>query len=86
VSIRLRSANQGDGATVVVFVRPGLSWAGLNSAWLTKRSALATLEKGGVNSRVSTVLAIQKALAKAGIEFLDADQKGEGGRLRSPRA
>jgi hypothetical protein len=36
--------------------------------------------------RVSTVLAIQKALAKAGVEFLDADQKGEGVRLRSPKA
>ena len=41
-------------------------------------NALARLEKGGVDSRVSTVLAIQKALAKAGVEFLDADQKGEG--------
>jgi predicted transcriptional regulator len=49
-------------------------------------NALARLEKGAVDSRVSTVLAIQKALAKAGIEFLDADQKGEGVRLRSPKA
>jgi predicted transcriptional regulator len=48
-------------------------------------NALARIEKGGVDSRISTVLAIQKALAKAGIEFLDADQKGEGVRLRSPR-
>jgi predicted transcriptional regulator len=39
-------------------------------------NALATLKKGGLDSRVSTVLAIQKALAKAGVEFLDADQKG----------
>jgi hypothetical protein len=49
-------------------------------------NVLARLEKGGVDSRVSTVLAIQKALAKAGVEFLDADQKGEGVRLRSPKA
>jgi predicted transcriptional regulator len=49
-------------------------------------NAIARLEKGGVDSRISTVLAIQKALAKAGIEFLDADQKGEGVRLRSPKA
>jgi predicted transcriptional regulator len=49
-------------------------------------NALARLEKGGVDSRLSTVLAIQKALAKAGVEFLDADQKGEGVRLRSPKA
>jgi predicted transcriptional regulator len=49
-------------------------------------NALARLEKGGVDSRLSTVLAIQKALGKAGVEFLDADQKGEGVRLRSPKA
>ena len=28
----------------------------------------------------------QKALAKAGVEFLAADQKGEGVRLKSPKA
>jgi predicted transcriptional regulator len=49
-------------------------------------NALARLEKDVVDPRVSTVLAIQKALVKAGIEFLDADQKGEGVRLRNPRA
>jgi predicted transcriptional regulator len=49
-------------------------------------NAVARLEKGMVDSRVSTVLAIQKALAKAGIEFLPADQKGEGVRLRSPKS
>jgi predicted transcriptional regulator len=49
-------------------------------------NALARLEKGLVDSRVSTVSAVQKALAKAGIEFLEADQKGEGVRLRSPKA
>jgi predicted transcriptional regulator len=48
-------------------------------------NALSRLEKGGVDSRLSTVLAIQKALVKAGIDFLDADQKGEGVRLRSPK-
>ncbi|THD70422.1 MAG: helix-turn-helix domain-containing protein [Bradyrhizobium sp.] len=49
-------------------------------------NALVRLEKGSVDSRVSTVLAVQKALAKAGIEFLEADQKGEGVRLKSPKA
>ena len=48
-------------------------------------NALARLEKGVVDSRVSTLLAIQKALMKAGIEFLEADQKGEGVRLKSPK-
>ena len=49
-------------------------------------NAVARLEKGVVDSRVSTVMAIQKALSKAGIEFLDADQKGEGVRLKSSKA
>ena len=49
-------------------------------------NALARLEKGVVDSRVSTLLAIEKALAKAGVEFLAADQKGEGVRLKSPKS
>jgi predicted transcriptional regulator len=49
-------------------------------------NAVARLEKGLVDPRVSTVMAIQKALTKAGIEFLAADQKGEGVRLKNPRA
>ena len=46
-------------------------------------NAVARLEKGLVDPRVSTVMAIQKALTKAGIEFLAADQKGEGVRLKN---
>jgi hypothetical protein len=38
-----------------------------------------------MDSRVSTLLAIQKALTKAGIEFLAADQKGEG-TAKKPKA
>jgi DNA-binding XRE family transcriptional regulator len=49
-------------------------------------NAVARLEKGIVDSRISTVQAVQKALVKAGIEFLDADQKGEGARLKSPKS
>jgi DNA-binding XRE family transcriptional regulator len=49
-------------------------------------NAVARLENGVVDSRISTVQAVQKALVKAGIEFLDADQKGEGVRLRSPKS
>jgi hypothetical protein len=49
-------------------------------------NAVARLERGIVDSRTSTLLAIQKALVKAGIEFLDADQKGEGVRLKSPKS
>ena len=49
-------------------------------------NALARLEKGVVDSRLSTVQAIQKALTRAGVEFLEADQKGEGVRLRRPKS
>jgi hypothetical protein len=43
------------------------------------------LEKGKVDSRVSTLTAIEKVLTKAGIDFLPAGDRGEGVRLRSPR-
>jgi predicted transcriptional regulator len=49
-------------------------------------NAVARLESGAVDSRISTVQAVQKALAKAGVEFLSADQKGEGVRLKSPKS
>jgi len=48
-------------------------------------NAVTRLEKGKVDSRLSTLSSIQKTLTKAGIEFLPADQKGEGVRLRSPK-
>ena len=49
-------------------------------------NAVARLEKGLVDSRVSTVRSVQNALTKAGVEFLTADQKGEGVRLKSPKS
>jgi predicted transcriptional regulator len=49
-------------------------------------NAVTRLEKGNVDSRVSTVGAIEKALTRAGIEFLPSDTKGEGVRLRNPKA
>lgn len=53
---------------------------------IVSHNALARLEKGSVDSRVSTINAVQKALTKAGVEFLSADQKGEGVRLKSPKS
>jgi hypothetical protein len=41
---------------------------------------------GKVDSRISTLQAIEAALTKAGVEFLSAGQKGEGVRLISPQA
>lgn len=49
-------------------------------------NAITRLERGSVDSRVSTVGAVQKALTKAGIEFLSANGKGEGVRLINPKA
>lgn len=52
---------------------------------IVSMNAVTRLEKGTVDSRSSTIMAIQKALTKAGIEFISADQKGEGVRLKSPK-
>ena len=47
-------------------------------------NALARLERGEVDPRMSTLKAVHKALTEAGVEFLPADLKGEGVRLVSP--
>lgn len=49
-------------------------------------NAVARLEKGVVDSRVSAVQAIEGALSKAGVEFIARNEKGEGVRLRSSGA
>lgn len=49
-------------------------------------NALARLENGKVDSRISTLQAIETALTKAGVEFLSAGHKGEGVRLLDPQA
>lgn len=48
-------------------------------------NAMTRLERGEVDSRLSTLTAVQKALIDAGVEFLSADTKGEGVRLASPK-
>jgi predicted transcriptional regulator len=47
-------------------------------------NALARLERGEVDPRMSTLMAVHKALTEAGVEFLAADVKGEGVRLTDP--
>ena len=45
-------------------------------------NAVTRLERGEVDPRFSTVMAVQKAITKAGIEFIsEDDRKGEGVRL-----
>jgi predicted transcriptional regulator len=47
-------------------------------------NALTRLEKGQVDSRMSTLDSVEKALRKGGIEFIAAGDKGEGVRLLAP--
>lgn len=49
-------------------------------------NALARLERGEVDPRISTLQAVQRALTKAGIEFIASAEKGEGVRLVDPAA
>ena len=48
-------------------------------------NAVTRLEKGKVDSRLSTLSAIEKALTRAGIDFLPAGERGEGVRLKNPK-
>lgn len=48
-------------------------------------NALARLERGKVDPRMSTLMAVHKALTEAGVEFLSAGEKGEGVRLADPK-
>lgn len=51
---------------------------------IVSTNALNRLERGLVDSRASTLSAVEKALVRGGVEFIAADIKGEGVRLREP--
>ena len=61
-----------------------LSWSQqtLADRAIVSLNALVRLENERVDPRASTLSAIEDALQKAGIEFLGADGKGEGVRLK----
>jgi DNA-binding XRE family transcriptional regulator len=71
-------------------IRAGRALLGWSQAVLADRailslSALIRLENGKSDARSSTVLAIQEALEKGGIEFIaETDRRGPGVRLASP--
>ena len=47
-------------------------------------NAVTRLERGEVDPRMSTMIAVEKAIRKAGIEFVPSDgRKGEGVRMAS---
>jgi predicted transcriptional regulator len=62
----------------------GWSQQDLADRAIVSLNALVRLETGKVDSRISTLSAVQAALIKAGIEFLSASDKGEGVRLSEP--
>ena len=47
-------------------------------------NALARLERGTVDPRASTLSAVEKALMRAGVEFIPEGDRGEGVRLAAP--
>ncbi len=51
---------------------------------IVSANAVVRLERGTVDSRLSTLTSVQRALTKGGIEFIAPDDKGEGVRLKVP--
>lgn len=51
---------------------------------IVSANAVMRLERGKVDTRMSTLTAVHRALVRGGIEFIPADQKGEGVRLARP--
>jgi DNA-binding XRE family transcriptional regulator len=71
-------------------IRGARAMAGLTQAELAKAAGISTtalngIESGKSDAKVSTIRAIQAALERAGIEFIDASNGGPGVRLRTPR-
>jgi len=62
----------------------GWSQQALADRAIISLNALNRLERGEVDPRMSTVMAVHKALTSAGVEFLAAGEKGEGVRLVNP--
>ena len=65
-----------------------LSWSQqqLADKAIVSLNAVTRLENGKVDSRSSTIAAIERTLTKAGVEFLSAGERGEGVRMKSPKA
>lgn len=62
----------------------GWSQQDLADRAIVSLNALTRLERGQVDSRSSTLMAIETALMRAGVEFIPAGEKGEGVRLSRP--
>jgi len=62
----------------------GWSQQDLADRAIVSLNALTRLERGQVDSRSSTLISLETALIRAGIEFIPAGDKGEGVRLSRP--
>ncbi len=62
----------------------GWSQQALADKAIVSLNAVTRLERGQVDSRLSTLRAVEHALIKGGIELIPAEEKGEGVRLRKP--
>jgi ribosome-binding protein aMBF1 (putative translation factor) len=95
--ITLNVAKSRDMLTVTVMVtarqiraaRALLGWSQQNLAdeAIVALNAVTRLERGEVDPRMSTMFAVEKAIRKAGIEFISADdRRGEGVRMANAQA
>jgi predicted transcriptional regulator len=64
----------------------GWSQQDLADRAIVSANAVARIERGQVDARVSTIAAIERTLTKAGVEFLSPGDRGEGVRMKSPKA
>jgi len=63
----------------------GWSQQDLADKALVSLSAVTRMERGKSDCRASTAFAIQRAIVKAGVELIDADDhKGQGVRFAKP--
>ncbi|WP_312014277.1 helix-turn-helix domain-containing protein [Bradyrhizobium sp. ERR14] len=63
----------------------GWSQQDLADRAIVSLNAVARIERGQVDARVSTIVAIERTLIKAGVEFLAPGERGEGVRMKSPK-
>jgi DNA-binding XRE family transcriptional regulator len=63
----------------------GWSQQDLADRAIVSMNSVARIERGQVDARVSTIVAIERTLTKAGVEFLSAGDRGEGVRMKSPK-
>ncbi|MBA4794663.1 MAG: helix-turn-helix domain-containing protein [Phenylobacterium sp.] len=62
----------------------GWSQQDLADRAIVSLNAVNRLERGAVDTRHSTLIAVEKAFFRAGVEFIPAGERGEGVRFLRP--